>query len=309
MSSTNNVEAKAADIHMCCASCGIAEVDEIKLKKCDDCDLVRYCSDKCQEDHRPNHEAVCKERATELREDILFRQPESSHLGDCPICFLPLSLDPNKFVTYYCCSKVICHGCTAANMMRQKKEGLPDGCPFCRQLYSKSPEETDRQKKKRIEANDPMALRDKGRTHYFDGDYESAFEYCSKAAELGDMEAHCYLYMMYEAGLGVEKDKGKETYHLEVAAIGGHPRAIGCNEVALAFQEDSDSILNRAVKHWIIAAKLGDDDSIVRLKEGFKDGFVSKEEFASALRGHQAAVDATKSPQREEAEKLVPPRY
>ena len=28
---------------MSCASCGIAEVDDIKLKKCDDCDLVvRY---------------------------------------------------------------------------------------------------------------------------------------------------------------------------------------------------------------------------------------------------------------------------
>jgi len=33
---------------ICCASCGIAEVDDIKLKKCDDCDLVEYCSDKCQ---------------------------------------------------------------------------------------------------------------------------------------------------------------------------------------------------------------------------------------------------------------------
>ncbi len=33
-----------------------------------------------------------------------------------------------------------------------------------------------------------------------------------------------------------------------------------------------------------------------------KEGLVSKEEFAAALRAHQAAVDATKSPQREEAE-------
>ena len=26
----------------CCASCGIAEVDDINLKDCDDCDLVKY---------------------------------------------------------------------------------------------------------------------------------------------------------------------------------------------------------------------------------------------------------------------------
>jgi hypothetical protein len=32
------------------------------------------------------------------------------------------------------------------------------------------------------------------------------------------------------------------------------------------------------------------------------NGFVSKEDFEAALRGHQAAVDATKSKQREEAE-------
>ena len=26
----------------CCASCGIAEIDDIKLKDCDGCDLVKY---------------------------------------------------------------------------------------------------------------------------------------------------------------------------------------------------------------------------------------------------------------------------
>jgi hypothetical protein len=35
---------------------------------------------------------------------------------------------------------------------------------------------------------------------------------------------------------------------------------------------------------------------------GFIDGFVSKEDYAAALRGHQAALDATKSVQRKAAE-------
>lgn len=51
-------------------------------------------------------------------------------------------------------------------------------------------------------------------------------------------------------------------------------------------------------------AKLGDDDSSDALKKGFKEGYVSKEDFAAALRGHQAAVNATKSPQREAAAAL-----
>eukprot|EP00984_Skeletonema_dohrnii_P025341 scaffold14465_cov77-Skeletonema_dohrnii-CCMP3373.AAC.3 len=82
----------------CCASCscGIAEaeVGDVKLTKCDaDCKLVRYCSGSCQRDHRPFHEAMCKNQVAKLRDELLFAQPESSHLGDCPICFLPLALD------------------------------------------------------------------------------------------------------------------------------------------------------------------------------------------------------------------------
>jgi hypothetical protein len=37
------------------------------------------------------------------------------------------------------------------------------------------------------------------------------------------------------------------------------------------------------------------------VKAYFRKGLVSKEDYEAALRGHQAAVDATKSEQREEA--------
>jgi len=66
------------------------------LKKSDaaagDLVLVRYCSDECHPDHRPHQEAVCEETAAELRDEMLFKQPESSHEGDCPICCLPHSI-------------------------------------------------------------------------------------------------------------------------------------------------------------------------------------------------------------------------
>ena len=58
----------------------------------------------------------------------------------------------------------------------------------------------------------------------------------------------------------------------------------------------------RAVKHLIIAAKLGHDSSIKSLMDAYRGGFVSKDDLASALRAHHAAVDATRSPQREAAE-------
>jgi len=109
------------------------------------------------------------------------------------------------------------------------------------------------------------------------------------------------LSVMYRKGQGVEKDEKMELYYLEEAAIGGDPyarHALGCDE-------EENGRFKRAVKHWIIAAKLGHDDSIQSLKEMYRSGGVIKEDFASALRGHQAAVDATKSPQRELAEKRL----
>ncbi len=56
------------------------------------------------------------------------------------------------------------------------------------------------------------------------------------------------------------------------------------------------------MKHWIIAAKQGLDLALETVKEDFTKGLVSKEDYEAALHGHQAAVDATKSQQRDAAE-------
>jgi len=259
-------QTEAADI--CCASCGIAELDDIKLKTCDACDLVKYCSDECQKDHRPQHEAMCKERSAELRAEILFKQPESSHRGDCPICFLPLPLDPKKSSMQSCCSKVVCKGCSYADYLRQLEERLGRVCPFCRHPTPTTQEEANKNKMKRVEKNDPVAIREIGKKHYHKGGYDTAFEYWTKAAELGDAVAHHHLSIMYRKGQGVEKDEKKGLYHLEEAAIAGHPGA----RYNLALKEGRNKRFERAVKHFIIAANLGDDESIQQLKKCYKYG-------------------------------------
>eukprot|EP00986_Skeletonema_menzelii_P006078 scaffold2303_cov141-Skeletonema_menzelii.AAC.12 len=101
-------------------------------------------------------------------------------------------------------------------------------------------------------------------------------------------------------GQGVERDDKKSLYHTEQAAIGGHVKArynLGCIE-------NERGNIERSMKHHMIAVKLGHDDSLQGLKNGFKMGMVSKDVFATALRAYQAAVNAMKSPQREEAEKF-----
>jgi len=150
---------------------------------------------------------------------------------------------------------------------------------------------------KREEANDLVALRKAGVRRYVKGDYGSAFDYLSKAAGLGDAEAQSHLSVMYLKGRGVAKDEKEAVHYMEEAAIGGHTTS----RYNLGVYEWNNGSRERAMKHFIIAAKLGDDDSVGKLKQGYKEGSVSKEDFAAALRAHQAAVDATKSSQRDAA--------
>ncbi len=288
----------AANNTSSCANCGIAEIDDIKLKECYKCDLVRYCRDQCQRDHKSEHEDVCKKRAAELRDELLFKQPESTHVGDCPICFLPMPFDLSQSVIYECCSKVICTGCDVTNAKRAEMR-LKHTCPFCREPLT-TEEEANKRRIKRAEANDPVAMREEGVHQYEKRNFSRSFEWYTKAAELGDAEAHFNLAGMYLNGVGVEQDKGKLLYHLEEAAIGGHPIA----RHDLGIYESSNGNDDGASKHYIIAASQGDDVSIKALMDGFKSGFVRKEDLAAALRAHQAAVDATKSPQREEADEF-----
>ena len=299
----SNSEGYVADIKSCCASCGIAEIDDVKLKECDGCDLVKYCSDECQRDHKSEHDEACKKRAAELRDELLFRQPESTHMGDCPICSLPLPLEIEKAVAMTCCSKIVCRGCDVANKIRENEMRLGRSCPFCREPVPKTDEGLRKQRMKRVEVNDPVALCQEGAEQGCKGEYIMAFDYLTKAAELGDAEAHCRLHIMYHCGLGVEKDKGKEIYHLEEAAIGGHIFArFSLGQEEEVFKGNHE----RAVKHWIIAATQGCDKSIKALIDAFKSGFIKKdglEDLEATLRAHKAAVDATKSPQRTAAEK------
>eukprot|EP00577_Skeletonema_sp_RCC1716_P026746 CAMPEP_0113428606 /NCGR_PEP_ID=MMETSP0013_2-20120614/31967_1 /TAXON_ID=2843 ORGANISM="Skeletonema costatum, Strain 1716" /NCGR_SAMPLE_ID=MMETSP0013_2 /ASSEMBLY_ACC=CAM_ASM_000158 /LENGTH=187 /DNA_ID=CAMNT_0000317195 /DNA_START=606 /DNA_END=1171 /DNA_ORIENTATION=- /assembly_acc=CAM_ASM_000158 len=164
-----------------------------------------------------------------------------------------------------------------------------------------------------------------GKRHQ-EGDYDGAFQYWTKSAALGHAGAHFNLSIMYGEGQGVEENEKKEVYHLEEAAIGGNPYA----RHNLAIVEGKSGRYERAMKHDIVAANLGHDISLEHViegfkagvvyetdivaanlghdislehvSEGFKAGFVSKEDFAATLRAHQAALDATKSAQREEAE-------
>jgi tetratricopeptide (TPR) repeat protein len=280
-----------------CASCGTAAIDNITLKKCA-CNLVKYCSVDCQKNHRPKHKKACKKRLAEMHDKNLFTQPDSSHWGECPLCCLPLSIYPQKSILMGCCCKMICKGCCYANQKREIEHRLEERCAFCREPLPNSQEEHSKRIMKRVKKNDPEAVTQIGKMHQGEGDYGKALEYYTKAVELGDAAAHACLGDLYYNGNGVEKDMKRAVYHFEHAAIGGHPN-VRC---LLADYETGNGRIERAAKHYIIGANLGCDTSLNMIKDFFMQGLVSKAEYAAALRGHQAAVDATKSIAREKAE-------
>ncbi len=287
----------AEEVDTCCASCGKAGIDDVILKNCA-CGLVKYCTIECQKNHRPQHKKLCKKRLAKLRDIDLFEQPDESHLGDCPICCLPLPLNASKSTFMPCCSKSTCDGCNIANQTREHEAGLEHRCVYCREPAPKSDEEANKRIMKRIKKNDPDAMEFMGRNCIDEGDYEKALEYLTKAAELGNAEAHYNLSHMYDNRWGVEKDDEKRVHHIEEAAIGGHPQA----RYNLGNHETKNGRLERALKHFVIAANLGLHESLQRVKELYADGHASKEDYATALRAYQAALDATKSAERDEAE-------
>src|SRR5210317_1924537 len=153
-----SAEEEAADTMMCCACCGKAEVDEVKLKICTACRLVKYCGVECQKNHRPQHKKACKKRMAEIRDNRLFTQPDESHYGECPICCLSLPSDVKKWRINSCCCKRICHGCAHADEIRLEEQGLEPRCPYCREPVPYTDEEMDQNQMKRVKANDPIAL-------------------------------------------------------------------------------------------------------------------------------------------------------
>ena len=197
---------------------------------------------------------------------------------------------------------MLCNGCLYANVKRELEGKLTSKCPFCRFIFESESEMNKKLKERLAKMNDPILLRNVGLRNRDKGDHETEFKYLSRAAEMGDAVAHHELYCKYTVGRGVEKNVSKAMRHLEQAAIGGHALAraeLGNIELRYIGRID------RAVKHWMIAASHGDDASLKELKSLYERRLITKDDYVSSLRAHHAAVDATKSEHRKEAESVL----
>ena len=62
--------------------------------------------------------------------------------------------------------------------------------------------------------------------------------------------------------------------------------------------------MNRATKHFMIAARAGFEESLKVIGQGYKHGLVTKDEYASTLRAYQVSVNEMKSEERTKAAKI-----
>ncbi|EJK60244.1 hypothetical protein THAOC_19439 [Thalassiosira oceanica] len=62
---------------------------------------------------------------------------------------------------------------------------------------------------------------------------------------------------------------------------------------------------DRAVRHFLISAKMGLKDSVDNIKKRFMAELATKEQYAQALEGYQKAMEEMKSHDRDEAKRLM----
>ena len=277
-----------------CAACG-KEGNSDNMNICNKCKMVKYCNAACKKKHRTKHKKGCERRVAELHEEQLFKEIEPD---ECPICLLPMpSVDQTSVNS--CCGKNICNGCIYAMEMSEGK----DLCPFCPTPPASSDKEEIKRVKKLIDEGNAeacfllAAYYDDG-THGLPQDQQKANELYLKAGELGCAGAYYNLGVSYDKGYGVEIDKKKAKHYFELAAaMNGHVDA----RYNLGVLEEQAGNDQRSIKHFMIAAKAGDEGSLDSVKNRFKKGLVSKDEYANTLRAYQTRQEEMKSDERDKA--------
>ena len=98
------------------------------------------------------------------------------------------------------------------------------------------------------------------------GDYEKALELFHRAAELGHADAYGSIGIVFENGRGAEVDKKKAIHYWELAAMGGDVTS----RYNLGLDEENAGNMNRALKHYMIAAGCGYNNSLKKIQNLFQ---------------------------------------
>ena len=234
----------------------------------------------------------CKDK----HEETLFIQPPPNE--DCPICFLTLPTLETGQTYQPCCGKILCSGCIHAVQIMDSDAK----CPFCRVPSPESDEELIERIMKRVEMDDAHAIHNLG-CYYAEGIYSvpqdraKALELWHRAGELGSAESYNNIGNAYYNGRSVERDMKKGQHYWELATMGGDADS----RHNLGILEENEDNMVRALKHHMVAAGCGVNESLKKIREFYMNGHATKDDYARGLRAHQKYIDGIKSDQRDEA--------
>ena len=156
--------------------------------------------------------------------------------------------------------------------------------------------------KKRVEVGDATAMYNLGccfseGSYGLPRDHDKALELWQQAGELGSADAYFNIGNTYYNGRGVERDEKKANQYYELAAIDEYVYA----RHNLGNAECRAGNWDRALKHWLIAAGGGSDNSVKGIQQLYMDGYATKEDYTKAFQTYQKCIDEIRSEQRDQA--------
>jgi len=186
------------------------------------------------------------------------------------------------------------------------KKMLDQPCPFCRTSIALKIEDQYEELRKRVDSGDikamyHLAVKLTGPMGSIPADNKRARELLLRSAELGYPPANLSVGQFYSEGkypAVFPKDLKKAWRYFEAGALGGDPIA----RASLGEMEIDRFNYRVGSRHYMIAASCGFQLALDNVLNGYKLGYVSKDEYTSTLRAYKDASDAMKSEHRTKAD-------
>ena len=209
-----------------------------------------------------------------------------------------LPIPGNQHSYYACCGKIVCGGC---DFQHEMKNGERRTCAFCRTTLPDSEEEALARLRKRVELDDPKALRILA-MKYGDGDLGlpvdrvKCIDLARQSASLGNPEAQYQLGQGCDHGeMGLEQNEEEALKYYKKAAESGHVYAL--HNLACSMGGNSDFVA--AMLHWRLSASGGYGVAMNSMITRFEDGLLRHGDLAETLQAFYVARAEMKSDDRD----------
>ena len=185
---------------------------------------------------------------------------------------------------------------------RQEPQIICLTCPFCRKSQPENEGFPIEEYEARMALGDHKAFANMSNVyskglHGLPRDKAKASTLRLRAFELGSLDACYNMSLAYSIDGRVEGDASKAEYYLKMAARQGHIQA----RYRLACLEKDRDNIDLAVKHWMISAAAGHEDSAKNMNTAYRYKYITKNQFENVLRAYQKAKEDMSSEERDKA--------